>query len=94
MKKEVYDIIVSPIISEKSTALSEKENKYVFKVDKHANKIEIRKAIETIFKVKVNSVNTMNYQGKKKRVRMAEGRRPSWKKAVVTLKKGQKIEFA
>ena len=94
MKKEVYEIIVSPIISEKSTALSEKQGKYVFRVNKKANKIEIRKAVEEIFKVKVTSVNTMQYRGKKKRVRMAEGMTSSWKKAVVTLGKGQKIDFA
>jgi large subunit ribosomal protein L23 len=93
MEKEVYDIIISPIISEKSTALSDKENKYVFKVAKRANKIEIRKAIEKIFSVKVTSVNTMQYIGKKKRVRMAEGMTAAWKKAVVTLEKGQKINF-
>ena len=93
MKKQAHEIIVSPVISEKSTALSEKQNKYVFKVDKKANKIEIRKAVEKIFKVNVTAVNTMQYLGKKKRVRKSEGMTASWKKAVVTLKSGQKIDF-
>ena len=93
MEKEAYDIIISPVISEKSTALSDKQNKYVFKVARRANKIEIRKAVEKIFNVKVTSVNTMQYRGKRKRVRMAEGMTPAWKKAVVTLGEGQKINF-
>ncbi|MCK5707214.1 MAG: 50S ribosomal protein L23 [Candidatus Aureabacteria bacterium] len=93
MEKQAHVIVISPVISEKSTALSEKQNKYVFKVDKKANKIEIRKAIEEIFKVSVTAVNTMNYMGKKKRVRKSEGKTASWKKAVVTLKEGQKIDF-
>ncbi|MBN1521674.1 MAG: 50S ribosomal protein L23 [Candidatus Aureabacteria bacterium] len=94
MKKNMYDIIMNPVISEKSTALSEKQGKYVFCVEKKANKIQIRRAVEKIFNVNVTSVNTMNYRGKRKRVRRAEGMTPSWKKAVVTLKKGQKIDFA
>jgi large subunit ribosomal protein L23 len=94
MNKNSYDIIISPVISEKATHMTEKQNKYVFKVDRRANKLEIKGAIEKIFKVEVTSVNTMNYSGKMKRVRMAQGRTSSWKKAVVTLKKGNKIDFA
>jgi large subunit ribosomal protein L23 len=93
MKKEPHEIIISPVISEKSTKLSEKQGKYVFRVDPHANKVEIGKAVEKIFNVKVTAVNTMNYSGKNRRVRMAEGRTAAWKKAVVTLKEGQKIDF-
>ena len=94
MKKNEHNIVLSPIVSEKSTTLSDKQNKYVFKVSPRANKIEIRKAIEKIFNVNVTSVNTMNFRGKRKRVRMTEGMTSAWKKAVVTLKKGQKIDFA
>ncbi len=91
--KEYYDIIIEPVISEKSTELSEKQGKYVFKVDKRANKYQIKDAIEHIFNVKVVKVNTMNYDGKKKFVRGKVGKTASWKKAVVTLKEGQKIDF-
>ena len=93
MKKDEHKIIVSPVVSEKTTVLTEKESKYVFRVNRKANKIEIRKAIEKIFNVNVTAVNTMNYIGKKKRVRQALGMTSAWKKAVITLKKGQKINF-
>jgi large subunit ribosomal protein L23 len=68
-------------------------NQLSFEVDRRANKIEIKKAVERIFKVQVEDVRTMNYQGKRKRLGRNEGRRRHWKKAVVTLKPGQKIEF-
>mgnify|MGYP001148649965 CR=1 FL=1 len=91
--KSVYDIIKRPIITEQSMEAVE-DKRYVFEVAKDANKIEIKKAIEEIFGVKVDKVNTMNYQGKEKRQGMLIGRRPSWKKAVVTLKEDSKtIEF-
>ena len=85
-----YDIIKRPIITEQS--MSETENKkYTFEVAKDANKIEIAKAIEEIFGVKVAKVNTMNIQGKEKRTgRYPAGRRPSWKKAMVTLTQDSK----
>ncbi len=89
-----YDIIKRPIITEQS--MSETENKkYTFEVAKDANKIEIAKACEEIFGVKVAKVNTLNMQGKVKRMgRYPEGRRPSWKKAMVTLTADSKtIEF-
>ena len=89
-----YDIIKRPIITEQS--MSETENKkYTFEVAKDANKIEIAKACEEIFGVKVAKVNTLNMQGKVKRMgRYPEGRRPSWKKAMVTLTQDSKsIEF-
>ena len=92
---EPYDIIETVRLTEKATLLAEKENKYVFRVAPHANKIQIRQAIETLFKKKVLAVNTCNYAGKKKRERTASfGRKPHWKKAIVTLKEGDKIEFA
>ncbi len=88
-----YDIIKRPIITEQSMAEGELK-KYTFEVDRRANKIEIAKAVEEIFGVKVAKVNTMNYDGKKKRLRYVAGRRPNWKKAVVRLTEDSKtIEF-
>ncbi len=89
-----YDIVYSVMITEKATNLSEKQQKYTFKVNPKANKIEIKKAVAAIFEdVKVKSVNVMNYLGKKKRMRTARvGKRSDWKKAVVTLTAG-KIEL-
>lgn len=92
---EPHDIIETVRLTEKATLLAEKENKYVFRVAPHANKIQIRHAVETLFKKKVLDVNTCNYAGKKKRERTASfGRKAHWKKAIVTLKEGDKIEFA
>lgn len=83
--KTAYDIIKRPVITEQSMEGAEMK-RYVFEVDKEANKIEIAKAVEEIFGVKVVKVNTMNMQGKLKRTgRYPAGRRPSWKKAMVTL---------
>ena len=88
-----HDIIIKPIITEKSME-DMSFNKYTFMVDKKANKTEIKKAIETIFGVKVEKVNTMNMLGKIKRQGMHSGRRPSWKKAIVKLTDdSKKIEF-
>jgi large subunit ribosomal protein L23 len=80
-------------ITEKGTRLTEAENKYFFKVDRTANKPEIRSAIEKVFKVGVVKVHTMNYLGKEKRERYRSGRKASWKRAIVTLKKGDKIDL-
>ena len=91
--ENVHSIIRRPLITEKSTLQKEIHNQLVFEVDRRANKIEIKKAVEKIFKVEVLDVRTMNYQGKRKRLGRNEGRRRHWKKAVVTLKPGQKIEF-
>jgi len=91
---EVYDHIHSILLTEKATLLSEKLNKYVFRVPPSANKLQIKRAIEVIFKKKVVDVNTANYAGKKKRERRADfGRRPNWKKAIVTLKEGEKLDI-
>jgi large subunit ribosomal protein L23 len=88
------DIILRPIISEKSVTLTA-DNKYTFEVETKANKIEIREAVESIFKVKVLKVNTLNVKGKPKRWgRRYHGHKSDWKKAVVTLKEGDKIEIA
>ena len=92
---EAHVIIDNVRLTEKATLLAERENKYVFRVAPHANKIQIREAIEKLFKKKVVAVNTCNYAGKKKRERTASfGRKPHWKKAIVTLKEGDKIELA
>lgn len=88
-----YRVILKPIITEKSTGLQERQSKYSFKVAPDANKEEIKQAIEAIFKVKVKKVNTMNLPGKRKRVRFKVGYTSSWKKAIVTLKEGEKIEL-
>ena len=85
-----YEIIISPIITEKSTRLIE-EGKYTFKVDKRANKIEIKNAIEEIFKVDVVAVNTINVLPKKKRMGRYEGYKSGYKKAIVKVKKKKKI---
>ena len=86
---DARDIIKKPLISEKSTMMME-EMKYAFQVDTRATKVEIKKAIEEIFKVKVKDVNTIRMQGKMKRMGAFTGRRPNWKKAVVTLDEGSK----
>jgi len=91
--RNIYDVLRGPLLTEKGTTLKEKENKVLFKVSKSANKIEIKNAVESIFKVKVDCVTTMNYKGKKKRMGKHEGRRSDWKKAIVTLKQGEKLDF-
>lgn len=87
-----YDILKAPIITEQSTKLIESQNRYTFKVDRKANKIEIKKAVETIFNVKVLSVNTINVLPKFKRMGKYEGYKSAYKKAVVKLAEGQKID--
>ncbi len=91
--KEAQDIIISPIITEKSMDLMESNNTYTFKVDKNSNKVEIRNAVEEVFNVKVVNVNTMNIRGKERRIGVHEGKRPDWKKALVKLAKGDEIEI-
>jgi large subunit ribosomal protein L23 len=86
-----YDIVKTLVRTEKGTAL-EPERKYLFHVARHTNKIEIKKAIEEIYNVKVQAVNTSIVRGKLKRVRQEQGSTAPWKKAVVTLQVGQKIE--
>ena len=89
---EARDILVRPLITERTTQLMA-EGKYVFVVAKAANKIEIAKAISEIFKVKVAKVNTVNVIGKKKRMGRTQGKRPDYKKAIVKLAPGETIEF-
>ena len=85
-----YDVLIKPIVTEKSSALMA-EGKYTFRVDKTANKIDIKYAVETAFKVDVADVRTMNMPGKMKRQGRTSGMTPEWKKAIVTLKPGQKL---
>jgi len=93
MKKfNLLDTIVSPVITEKATTLSE-FNKIVFRVHKGASKNSIKKSIEKIFKVNVTKVNTINLKGKSKLVRGKKSSKPGYKKAIVTLKKGQSIDL-
>jgi len=87
-----YQIIKRPFITEKGTILRQENNTYVFEVDMRANKIEIKKAIEKIYGVKVIKINTLIQHGKPRRVRFAQGRRSNFKKAMVTLKEGQFIQ--
>ena len=94
MKKFHYlDTIIAPNVTEKSTSLSE-YNKIVFKVNKNANKKSIKKSIEKIFKVNVIKINTINMKSKMKLVRGKKTNKPGYKKAIVTLKKGQSIDLS
>lgn len=90
--KDYRDIILRPIVTEKSMNLLA-DNKYTFIVDKDSNKTEIKNAIENIFNVRVEKVSTMNVKGKPKRMGRYEGKRPDRKKAIITLKPGQKIKI-
>jgi large subunit ribosomal protein L23 len=88
-----YQIIKRPLITEKGMRGNEEHNTVVFQVDRKANKLLIKQAIEALFQVKVLEVNTLNVRGKKKRVRMREGKKPDWKKAYVTLREGDTLTF-
>jgi len=92
--KGSHGVIRGPVITEKAGAGMDEGGTYAFAVDVRANKIEIRKAVEAAFKVKVARVNTISMRGKLKRVRWQIGKTPDWKKAIVTLKKGEKIDYA
>lgn len=89
---DIYSVIKKPLVTEKSTVAKDDGNKYIFEVDRRATKVDIRTAVEKIFKVKVITVRTMNFLGKKKRVGKTIGSRSDWKKAVVTLASGNTIE--
>ncbi len=89
---KAFDIIQGPIITEKTMGLKENFNKYTFRVAKEANKIEIKNAVEEIFKVKVLSVNTINVLPKRARVGQHVGFKPAYKKAIVKLAEGNKID--
>lgn len=89
---DLYSIIVKPIYTERGTLMKEKENRYTFKVNPAASKIQIREAVEKLFNVKVMRVNTANVIGKKRRMGGHEGYKSAWKKAIVRLKKGEEIK--
>lgn len=91
---EVHQIIKKILVTEKSTTAREKSNKYYFEVDRKANKMEISKAVEKLFKVKVADVRVLHVLGKKKRLGRIIGKKSSWKKAIVTLAAGSRIEIA
>ena len=91
--KGPQEVIRAPLVSEKGTLLAESTNQVLFKVRPEANKIEVKKAVESLFKVKVVKVRIARYLGKIRRVGRNMGRRPEWKKAYVTLREGDKIDF-
>ncbi|MGB4207517.1 MAG: 50S ribosomal protein L23 [Smithellaceae bacterium] len=91
---ETYQVIKKILITEKSTIVREESNKYFFEVDRRANKVEIGKAVEKLFNVKVVDVRVMQVLGKKKRMGRLIGQKRSWKKAIVTLVAGSRIEIA
>ena len=90
--RDPRQIVIRPVVTERSTAEADERGAYTFEVAKDANKIEIRQAIEKLFGVKVADVRTMNYRGKWRRMGRAVGRKPSYKKAVVTLAEGERID--
>ncbi|MFO7769619.1 MAG: 50S ribosomal protein L23 [bacterium] len=91
--KRPQDVIIRPLITERAAIAQEEENKIFFQVAPDANKLEIKDAVESLFGVTVTSVRTMNVKGKLKRVGLRSGRRPSWKKAIVTLGEGDSLDF-
>lgn len=90
--RDPRDVIIRPVVTERSTLLADDNDAFTFIVAKDANKPEIRNAVERLFDVKVRSVNTMRYRGKVKRLGRNTGRRPSFKKAIVTLVEGERID--
>ncbi len=91
--KSIYDVIKKPLFTEKNIDLKEKENKVVIEVDVNSNKHEIKEAVEKIFKVKVEKVATLRVKGKEKKFGRSIGRKPLRKKAIITLKRGEKLDF-
>ena len=92
-QERIYKVLLGPHVSEKATVLADAKNQIVFKVDTSANKLEIKKAVEQLFKVKVKAVSTLNVKGKTKRFGRTMGRRSDWKKAYVTLAEGSDLDF-
>ena len=92
--KEAHEVIQKLLLTEKGTGLTERANQYLFRVKSNANKLEIKRAVEQMFNVRVDKVNTMNRSGKLKRERsMQYGRTSAWKRAVVTLHEGETIDL-
>ncbi len=90
--RDPRQVVIRPVVTERSTELGEEQNAYTFMVSKDANKIEIRHAVEKLFGVKVAGVRTLNYRGKWRRVGRSLGRRPGFKKAIVKLAEGERID--
>ena len=88
-----YQVVLQPLLTEKGTRLKEQGNQYLFRVAKTANKVEIKQAIEQLFKVTVLDVRTARVRGKVKRLGRFQGRKPDWKKAIASLKEGDSIEL-
>ena len=93
MNRDVYSVITSPLVTEKATLVNSVGNQVVFRVRPGANKSTIKTAVETLFKVKVEKVRTIQYLGKERRVGKSIGRKSAWKKAYVTLAEGDRIDF-
>ncbi len=93
IKRDPFDVLIKPLLTEKITALRDQANRVAFVVKSDANSIEIGRAVESALKVKVKSVHVMNVLGKKKRQGRFVGKRPDWKKAIVTLREGEKVEL-
>lgn len=91
--RDLYQVITAPLITEKGTLVNAEGNQVVFRVRRNVRKDEIRRAVETLFKVRVLQVRTLNYLGKTRRVGRSVGRKPAWKKAYVTLAQGDRIDF-
>lgn len=89
----VFEVLLRPLITEKSTILQEGQNKYAFEVDSRANKVQVKTAVEESFSVKVTEVNVIIIKGKRKRFGRRLVQKPSWKKAVVSLRAGDKIQL-
>ena len=89
----IFDVLRAPKMSEKTLSLKEEANQFAFEVDQRTNKIQIKESIEKSFKVSVLKVRTMNVRSKKKRLGRYQGLKSSWKKAIVTLKEGDTIEY-
>lgn len=92
-KNRLYEVLLAPRVTEKTTRVGEKSNQYVFRVEKSANKSEVKGAVEMLFEVNVESVRIVNVKGKKKSFRMRPGKRSDWKKAYVRVQEGQVIDF-
>jgi large subunit ribosomal protein L23 len=92
-ESEARELLIAPVITEKGTVLQEENNQYLFRVAPGANKIQIRESIEKIFKVHVTGIRTVTVHGKMRRMGRSQGRKPSWKKAIVTLKEGETIDL-
>lgn len=93
-QERVFQVLVGPHVSEKAAIVADASNQYVFKVAVDATKLEVKKSVEQLFKVKVDSVQTLKVKGKVKRNRFGYSTKPAWKKAYVRLEQGQEIDFA